>query len=102
MNLDETLTFQVLKLKSLLTGRGPLLEHLLDDTTAVHTGVVVRQMCAKVAVQLHDEVDDVCTLLSMSKREFIESAVADACVRARSLLEIHKITELCQAAAGEI
>lgn len=80
MNLDEILQLQVLKQKSLMAGRGLLLEAALERGEVDHP---LRQMCAKVSFELYRDLENICGALDMSKREFIEAAVADAVDRAR-------------------
>lgn len=85
MNLDEILQLQVLKLKATASGRhgGPILDQLLEEAGE---GAPIRQMCAKVSTVLYDDLESVCELLDMSKREFIESAVSDALRRAHEVI----------------
>lgn len=51
---------------------------LIDHAIASGEDVPVRNMCAKVHPVLVDRLDDVCKTLGVSKRRFIESAVAHA------------------------
>lgn len=83
MNLEELIQLQVLKRKSLMTGRGPMLERILEDAP----DAPVRQMCAKVSAELYQELENICGALDLTKREFIESAVADAIERAHEHIE---------------
>lgn len=84
MNFEETIQLQVLKLKAQSSIRGQLLDHVLESE---NPPIQVRQMCAKVSTQLYDELESVCGLLDMSKREFIEGAVADAISRAKDVID---------------
>ena len=89
MNLDEVLQLQVLKLKASRSGQpfsGSLMDHLIDQSAAK---IEVRNMCAKVSPQLYQRLEDVCNLLDMSKRQFIEAAVSDAIVKAQELVTRH-------------
>lgn len=84
MNFDEIIQLQVLKLKSQASGiRGPLLDQMLEQNETP----LVRQMCAKVSVELYNELESVCNLLGLSKREFIESAVNEAVTRAHEVMK---------------
>lgn len=83
MNFEEVIQLQVLKLKSLNAGRGELLEHIIEAGETPQ----LRQMCAKVSPALYDELENVCGLLDMSKREFIEGAVRDAIQRANEVID---------------
>lgn len=84
MNFEETIQLQVLKLKAQSSIRGQLLDQVLESENPT---IQVRQMCAKVSTQLYDELENVCGLLDMSKREFIEGAVADAISRAKDVID---------------
>lgn len=88
MKLDEVLQLQVLKLKALTSGENNrrLIDSMIDKE-GVELPVSMRQMCAKVSVQLHDDLEQVCQLLDMTKRMFIESAVIDALDRAHDLID---------------
>lgn len=82
MNFDETIQLQILRLKASTSGRGPILEHMLDTQETPE----VRQMCAKVSVQMYADLESVVSLLDMTKREFIEQAVGDALKRAHAAI----------------
>lgn len=86
MTLDETIQLQVLKLKSTSGGlQGRILEQLLDEAGEGHP--LVRQMCAKVSHVMYEDLEQVCQLLDMTKREFIEVAVGDALEKAHEVIE---------------
>lgn len=88
MNLQEIVQLQVLKRKALQSGRGALLEHLIESGQ-VEAGEMLplRQMCAKVSFELYQDLENTCGALDMTKREFIEAAVADAIVQAKAVIE---------------
>lgn len=90
MNFQETIQLQVLKLKAQNSIRGQLLDHVLEQDNIPG----VRQMCAKVSNQLYDDLENVCALLDMSKREFIETAVADALARAHEVIDSSGVMDL--------
>jgi hypothetical protein len=87
MKLDEVLQLQVLKLKALTSGENNrrLVDRLIDSESG--DPLPLRQMCAKVSVELYEDLEEVCGLLDMTKRMFIESAVIDALDRAHELLK---------------
>lgn len=58
------------------------LPDMLEDSNSV----VTKNVCAKVSVQLADELDEVCGLLRISKRRFIEAAFVDAVDRANAII----------------
>lgn len=75
MNLEEMLQLQVLKFKASMAGRGSLLESAIENADGKVKPV---QMCAKVSPELFDQVENVCGMLDLTKREFIEAAVIEA------------------------
>lgn len=85
MNFDELIQLQVLKLKALTSGRlpGAIADAIVDSGQIPE----VRQMCAKVSPQLYARLENVTGALSMSKREFIEAAVAEAVEKAENAIE---------------
>lgn len=88
MNLQEIIQLQVLKQKAVHSGRGALLERLIESGEVESDGTLpLRQMCAKVSVALYQDLENVCGALDMTKREFIEAAVADAIDQAKTVIE---------------
>lgn len=87
MNLTETIQLQVLKRKALMQGQDGLASVLMDR--AIESGQVpeLRQMCAKVTPELYQRLEQVCDLLDMTKRGFIEAAVSDAISKAEEALQ---------------
>lgn len=85
MDFEELVQLQVLKLKASVMGRmdGQTMDHLIDQAGEQ---APVRQMCAKVSNVVYSDLENVCELLDMSKREFIESAVVDALRRAHDVI----------------
>jgi len=47
---------------------------------------MLKNVCAKVSTELSDELDQVCALLSISKRRFVESALIDALLHANEIM----------------
>lgn len=84
MTLDELLQLQALRAKAGYDNR-LLTDRVIEGTPDGTHGI--RQMCAKVSVQLHEEVDSICAFLDLSKRAFIEAAVIEACNRAQEVIE---------------
>jgi hypothetical protein len=91
MKFDETIQLQVLKLKAMSGGvRGRMLDQLLEEAGEA---APVRQMCAKVSHIVYEDLEQVCGLLDMSKREFIEGAVIDALARAHEVINRSGVME---------
>lgn len=84
MNLQELIQLQVLKQKAVHAGRTQMADHLM----AMGQGdMPLRQMCAKVSVELYQDLENTCSALDITKREFIEAAVSDAIDQAKSAIE---------------
>lgn len=81
---NEYLVHKVLSLK--YDDRG---YDLIDYAIAKGEDVPVRNMCAKVHPALIERMEGVCDVLGVSKRRFIESAVATAIHEAEALLAEH-------------
>lgn len=47
----------------------------------------IKNVCAKVSVHISDEIDEITSLLGVSKRRFIETAFLDALARSRQVME---------------
>lgn len=47
---------------------------------------LVKNVCAKVSPALSDRIDNVCAMLQMNKRVFLEAAFVDACERAEKTM----------------
>ena len=47
----------------------------------------LKNVCAKVSVQLSEEIDKVCDLLDISKRRFLEAAFIDAVEKAHAIID---------------
>lgn len=83
MNLEELIQLQVLKRKALFAGAHPG-SQLLDEV--MEQSPEMRQMCAKVTPSLYNRLEQVCTALHLTKRQFIEWAVLEAVQRAESAI----------------
>jgi hypothetical protein len=87
MRTDDTLLLQALKLKELNTrgfSGGDLIERLLDSNP--EAAKKMRNICAFITPELFDEVEGVCNLLSLSKRQVIEMALVDFMEKATKII----------------
>lgn len=48
---------------------------------------VLKNVCAKVSVDLSNDIDEICNLLSISKRAFLEAAMIEAVSKARMIMD---------------
>lgn len=56
--------------------------------------VHIKNVCAKVSVRLSDSIDEVCALLGVQKRRFLEAAFMEAVERAHAIIEAEGVYEL--------
>jgi hypothetical protein len=60
-----------------------------DQDLALQTSepLPLKNVCAKVSVQLSEEIDKVCDFLDISKRRFLEAAFIDAIEKAHAIID---------------
>lgn len=75
-HLDSLVTEKVLSLKN----HPDLPEDAMDS-------LPLKNVCAKVSVELSGEIDEVCNFLGISKRCFLEAAFVDAVASAHEIIE---------------
>lgn len=80
MSLDDLIKLHALKLRQASTG-GFLLEEAVKQNPDRF-----RNLQAAVSVELFDAVENVCGMLSLTKRQFIEAAVIDAVNKAETAI----------------
>ena len=89
MTSDETLLLQALKLKQLgTTGHSldsDVTERLLDQHPE-EMKEKMRNICAFVSISMFEEVANVCEVLSLSKRQFVEMALVDLLAKSHKIL----------------
>lgn len=87
-DFNEYLHYKALELK-FKTVQGEHLSNSLEALIDADSEVVpqTKNVCAKLSVQLSDELDAITSLLSMSKRQFIEMALIQAIEHANHLVE---------------
>lgn len=89
MNFQETIQLKALALKQFRT-RGVsdnLHEHLLEQAVKTPEGAALtRNICAHISVQLFQRVEECCSMLDLSKRQFVEMALKEALDRAETIV----------------
>lgn len=76
---DQYIQHRVLSFKFTNVDNGKLFDRLLESGQIVDTGSVeLRNVCAKLSVELADRLDNTLGLIDMSKRQFIEMALIEA------------------------
>lgn len=77
-HLDSLVTEKVLGLLNDIRGSSDLVDHVESSD--------LKNVCAKVSVNLSDEIDQVVGFLGVSKRIFLESAFIDAVETAQEIM----------------
>lgn len=90
MKLHDLIKFKALSLRNTLDGGidDRMLAYVPKDQLKEHT----RNVCALINTKLFEDLEHVCGFLGMSKRLFIESAIANAVEQAN--MEIAPLEEL--------
>lgn len=82
-HLTELLTHRALHFK-LSSNNVDLLERVIDEDT---NDSRLKNVCAKLSVQLSDRIDNTVNILEISKRRFIEAAIIAALDEADRVME---------------
>jgi len=80
MTPSETLQLQALKLKQLHTRGSSTPGALLDEVIRQNPDEAkaqLRNICALISPQLFEKVENLCSTLDLSKREFVEMALVE-------------------------
>lgn len=51
-----------------------------------HADPLMKNLCTKVSIQLSDKIDNLCSILEISKRKFCEAAFIEAIQKAESIM----------------
>ena len=87
MNTRETLILKTLSWKQTLTGSGggELLDHLLNENQE-KADEITKNVCARIPLQLAQEMETLGNMLDLNKREIITMALIDFLDKARDTL----------------
>jgi hypothetical protein len=88
MNPSQTIQLQALKLKSTIDGAHPgLIDSILEDPINKEAlKLEFRNVCALISVHQFADLEELCSLLDMSKREVITLALRDFIPRANAIV----------------
>lgn len=86
MLFEELVTLKALEAKRLNHGGGDVQDQIIDSVLMKSDGGEFRNMCAHISVPLADEIDNLCGMLDISKRRFVEGALIDAVKRANGII----------------
>ena len=94
MNSIDTLTLKALELKRSIYGstNGHMLDHLLEANPKSRDESM-RNICAFIHKDLFASVEELCTNLDLSKREFVEMAIIDLIAKAKEIMTRHDVFE---------
>ena len=89
MKSEEMLMLQALKLKKLNSKGfdGPDLVDQLILHNPDSAKEKLRNICAFISPDLFGEIDSLCSLLDLSKREFVEMALVDLVAKAHAVIQ---------------
>lgn len=94
--LDALVTEKTLSLIS-RSSAAAIVDLVADGSPAVVLShpdeLPLKNVCAKVAPQLSDKIDEVCGLLGISKRRFLEAAFIEAVQKAEAIMEAEGLWE---------
>ncbi|MFQ6202804.1 hypothetical protein ACLMK3_10750 [Streptococcus anginosus] len=84
MTFDDLIRFKALNLKYISSG-----SNILDlmDKGSITAEIPMKNVCAMITQQLFDDLTNICGLLDISKRQFIESAIIEALKKAQSIMD---------------
>lgn len=104
MKTNEILTLQALKFKKdLLAGASDLPEGApLWMVEAAVGADTTRNICAFISIPLFEEVERLSSVLSMSKRRFVELALRDMSEKANQAIEDVGLTNVSVTSRGEV
>lgn len=89
MKTDEVLILQALKFKQLHVDgsniSGELMDQMLENAPEVKEKL--RNICAFISPELFDNVQNLCSMLELSKRQFVEMALCDMVEKANATIE---------------
>ena len=94
MNTIDTLTLKALELKQSLSGASnlDLIDHLIAKNPDA-TKESMRNICAFISKELFAQVEEVCSTLSLSKRQLIEMALIDIIDKSKEIMTRHDVFE---------
>ena len=104
MKTHEILTLQALKFKQdLLNGNSDLPEGAPEWMANVDPGADnTRNICALISIPLFEEIERLSSVLSMSKRRFVELALRDLAEKANQAIEDVGLTNVTSFSVGEV
>lgn len=82
-NINDLSTFKALEQSRLQRNAGAL-DHFLRADPAVAEQLGLKRIQFETHPALAEQLDEICSLLHVSKREFLESALVDAITQAES------------------
>lgn len=79
-----------------------LTDHILNNPEWDPPQVAIKNVCAKVSVDLSDEIDEVVSILGIPKRRFLEAAFIEAIAMARQIMEDEGVNASLEDIAGPV
>lgn len=85
MNFDDLLRFKALNFRYIQENNA-FIDMAVDGRLGEHS-LPLKNVCAMVSQDLFDDLSNVCGLLDISKRSFIEAALIEALQKAHQVME---------------
>lgn len=79
-----------------------LTEHILNDPDFDPPSVPIKNVCAKVSIDLSDEIDEIVAQLGIHKRRFLEAAFVEAIAMARRIMDEEGVNASLEDLAGPV
>jgi hypothetical protein len=85
MNTREKLILQTLKFKQSMTGTGnsAFVDHLLDQNPE-KADEITKNVCARIPLQMFEDMEGMSVLLDLNKREIMTMALSDFLEKAKA------------------
>lgn len=90
MKFDDLIRYKTLHLKFVASGSN-IMEML--GTDRMEHDVPMKNVCAMISQVLFDDLSNTCSLLDISKRTFIESAIIEALAKAETIMDAEELHE---------
>lgn len=79
-----------------------LTDHILNSPDWEPPAAPIKNVCAKVSVELSDEIDEVVAILGIHKRRFLEAAFIEAIAMARQIMDEEGVNASLEDLAGPV
>lgn len=96
MNFDQYIQYRALNMKASIEGQSfnsAAMDGAMEKELSAHPEI--KTVCAPISVPLFDRLTNTLSMLDISKRSFIESAIIEALNRADAIMDEVDVFEHC-------